>query len=46
MDIGVQEFILEGDLFIIYRALSGLYAPPSLVYFVIQGLQSFSGEFR
>nr|POE70318.1 hypothetical protein CFP56_29684 [Quercus suber] len=45
-DIGAQEFILEGYSLIIYRALFGLSAPPSLVDFVIQGLQSLSEEFR
>ncbi|KAK9985868.1 hypothetical protein SO802_030819 [Lithocarpus litseifolius] len=44
-DLGIQEFILEGDSLIIFRALAGLSSPPIAVDSVMQGLKSFSGEF-
>ena len=37
---------MKGDSLIIYLALSDLFEPPLSVDFVIQGIQSFSGEFR
>lgn len=45
-DTGIQEFIMEGDSLIIFRALSGLSSPPIAVDSVVQGLKSFSGEFH
>ena len=37
---------MKGDSLIIYLALSDLFEPPLSVDFVIQGIQSFRGEFR
>ncbi|KAK9998387.1 hypothetical protein SO802_017990 [Lithocarpus litseifolius] len=45
-DIGIQDFILEGDSLTIYRALSGLSNAPTSVDSVVQGLLSFSKKFR
>ena len=45
-DIGVQDFILEGDSLILYWALSGLAPSPSSVDSLILGMQDFCEEFH
>lgn len=45
-DIGVQDFIMEGDSLIIYWALSGLAPSPSSMDSLILGMQDFYGEFH
>lgn len=37
-DIGIQDFILEGDFLIIHRALSGLTPAPTFVDLLIVGM--------
>ena len=43
---GIQDFILEGDSLTIYWALSGLSDALTSVDSMVQGLLSFSEEFR
>ena len=37
-DVGVQDFILEGDSLVVYNALYGFSTPPSTIAFVVQGM--------
>nr|POE97065.1 hypothetical protein CFP56_23050 [Quercus suber] len=37
-NIGIQDFILEGDLLTIYHALASLTLPPTTVDSVVKGL--------
>ena len=34
-DVGVQDFILEGDSLVVYNALYGFSTPPSAIAFVV-----------
>ena len=45
-DIGIQDFILEGDSLIIHKALSGLSPTPTSMDSLIVGIQAFCGEFH
>ena len=45
-DIGIQEFILEGDSTIIYKALCDTSSPPSAVEPVTIGMQALCRDFR
>lgn len=45
-DIGIQEFILEGDSTIIYKALCETSSPPSFVELVIIGMYALCRDFR
>ena len=45
-DIGIQEFILEGDSTIIYKALCDSSSPPSAVELVIIGMHALCRDFR
>ncbi|XP_075659121.1 uncharacterized protein LOC142629001 [Castanea sativa] len=45
-DIGIPNFILEGDSLIIHRALCETSDPPSSMATIIQGVQELSKEFR
>ena len=44
-DIGIQEFILAGDSFIVQRALYETSLPPSSAEPVIMGMHAFSKDF-
>ncbi|XP_075673787.1 uncharacterized protein LOC142643131 [Castanea sativa] len=44
-DIGISDFIMEGDSLVVYNALSGQSSPPSFVAFVIVGILDFCGGF-
>lgn len=44
-DIGIQEFVIEGDQLIIHHALSDESKPPSSVSAIVQGMQELCGEF-
>ena len=44
-DIGIQEFILAGDFFIVQRALYETSLPPSSAEPVIMGMHAFSKDF-
>ncbi|XP_065636023.1 uncharacterized protein LOC111983043 isoform X1 [Quercus suber] len=46
MDVGVYEFIMEGDSLVVYNALCGHSSPPSSVASVISGALDFCGLFR
>ncbi|XP_065634478.1 uncharacterized protein LOC136069648 [Quercus suber] len=46
MDVGVYDFILEGDSLLVYNALCGHSSPPSSVASVISGALVFYGLFR
>ena len=37
-DVGVHDFILEGDSLVVYNALCGSSTPPSMIAPVIQGI--------
>nr|POE66895.1 hypothetical protein CFP56_28318 [Quercus suber] len=45
-DIGIQEFVLEGDSTIIYKALCEISSPPSSVEPVIVGMHALCRDFR
>ena len=45
-DIGIHDFIMEGDSLIIHRAMCDMSTPPSSVADVIQGMQDMYKEFR
>ena len=45
-DIGIHDFIMEGDSLIIHRAMCDMSTPPSSVAAVIQGMQDMCKEFR
>ena len=45
-DIGIQEFILEGDSTIIYKAQCDSSSPPSAVELVIIGMHALCRDFR
>ena len=45
-DIGIQEFILEGDSTIIYKALCDTSSPPSSVVPVTIGIHALCRDFR
>ena len=40
-DIGINDFIMEGDSMVVYNALCGHSSPPSSVAFVISGMLDF-----
>ena len=44
-DIGIHNFIIEGDSLIIHHALSEVSTPPSSVAAIIQGMQEMCKEF-
>ena len=44
-DIGIHNFIIEGDSLIIHHALSEVSNPPSFVAAVVQGMQEMCREF-
>ena len=45
-DVGILDFILEGDSLIVHNALCGLSPPPSLVAAIISGALGSCGMFR
>ena len=45
-DIGIHNFIIEGDSLIIHHALSEVSNPPSSVVAVVQGMQEMCREFH
>ena len=45
-DVGISDFIMEGDSLIVHNALCGLSPPPSLVATIISGALGFYGMFR
>ena len=45
-DIGIQDFIIVGDVLIIHRALCEASTPPSFVAAIVQGMQELCREFR
>ena len=45
-DIGIHNFIIEGDSLIIHHALSEVSNPPSSVAAVVQGMQEMCREFH
>ena len=45
MDVGIHDFILEGDSLLIHNALCGLSPPPSSVALVIRGMLMSCGAF-
>ncbi|XP_075665921.1 uncharacterized protein LOC142635688 [Castanea sativa] len=44
-DIGIQEFILEGDSIVIYRALCEVSSPPTAVEPLIEGMHTLCSDF-
>lgn len=44
-DIGIQEFILEGDSTVIYRALCEVSSPPAAVEPLIEGMHTLCSDF-
>lgn len=45
-DIGIQEFILEGDSTVIYRALCEVSSPPAAVEPLIEGMHTLCSDFH
>ena len=45
-DIGIHDFIVEGDSLIIHHAMCESSNPPSSVAAVVQGMQDMCKEFR
>ena len=45
-DVGISDFIIEGDSLIVHKALYGLSPPPSSVSAIISGALGFYGMFR
>ena len=45
-DIGIQDFILESDSLVLYRAITRLVQPPSFVDSMVLGIQMLCREFR
>ena len=45
-DIGIHNFIIEGDKLIIHHALCESSNPPSLVAAIVQGMQEMCREFH
>lgn len=45
-DIGIQDFIVEGDSLVIHQALCEASSPPSSVAAAVQGIQDLCREFR
>ena len=45
-DVGIFDFIMEGDSLIVYNALCGHSPPPSSVVVIILGALGFCGLFR
>ena len=43
-DVGIQDFIVEGDSLILYNALCGNTSPPSSVAAVVSGLTMMCGD--
>ena len=44
-DIGINDFIMEGDSLVVYNALCGHSSPPSSMASVISGMLVFCGGF-
>lgn len=44
-DVGISDFIMEGDSLVVYNALSGQSSTPSSVASVISGILDFCGVF-
>ena len=45
-DVGISDFIMEGDSLIVHNALCGLSPPPSSVAAIISGALGSCGMFR
>ena len=45
-DVGIRDFILEGDSLIIFQALSGHSLPPSSIAPIVFGLMSSTNDFH
>ena len=45
-DIGIHDFLIEGDSFISHHAMCNMSTPSSSVAAVIQGMQDMCNEFR
>ena len=45
-EIGIQDFIIEGDSLVIHQALCKTSTPPSSVAAVVQGMQELCRKFR
>ena len=45
-DIGIQDFIVEGDSLVIHHALCEASSPPSSIAAAVQGIQDLCRKFR